>query len=118
MYQDILNMTYNQCRETYPNFKSISRAKKMISMKNDSSIDSYSDDSDIIVMYDMVDDSKPLVLDERLDAKGYRLSEVRAHIGKVERELEDYCAVVVLSDDKKFIDIVLTLKSIYQALLK
>lgn len=117
MYSDLVNTPYSQARVKFPQYVGADSAKRIISLKNTPDIDSYSSESDLVLFYSVIEDSTPLLIVERLQRKLIRLHKLKKYIKKLQRELEDYNATVQISADRKFIDIVLLKKNVYERLM-
>lgn len=116
MYKDVLNLSYSQCREVYPQFVSIDKANKVIAMKNGNDIDSISNESDILVYYDIIVDSKPLMLVERISCKDKSVGEVEQIVEKERVFIPNYHFNITVSEDKCFVDVVLMDRNVYERL--
>lgn len=116
MYNEILKLTYTEAIRAFPQFESVNSMRKVITFKNDSSLDTYSSKSDIIVYYDIVSDSTPLLLIERLQKKGVNSFTLNKAMSKLNKSLHGYVAVTQVSDDKQFVDIVVVKDNIYKSI--
>jgi len=100
----------------FPDYESISNSRKVVALVNNGDLDSYAKDSDIVVYYDIVTDSNPLVLVERLDSVSYKFADVKKALDNERKVINGYSVTVTKSSDSRFIDIVLTMSNIYEAL--
>jgi len=118
MYDVIMDTTYSKAREKYEQFVDTDSAKRIIAIKNSASISSLSDTSDIIIYYSVIEDSTPLLAVERMDKSEVKMWRVRRVVKKVNRENQHYKAAWSISDDKKYVDIIVVKRSIYESLYK
>lgn len=116
MYKNILSSSYTQIRQKYQKFESINSVRKIITFKNDETLDSYSRLSDVVVYYDVISDSTPLLLVERLQRCDVRMFHLKMVVRKLNKELIGYVASVEQSDDNTFVDIVVVKSNIYNSL--
>lgn len=117
MYDGILNCNYKELREKYPMPNSFSNGRKAVSLKNAEDIDSFSNKSDILVYYDLVDESTPLMIVERVpDEEFSSVEELEAMVDRLNNEISGYVVRYSVAEDKEFVDITLVKKNIYDAL--
>ena len=116
MYEKLLSLTYKECREMFPEYESISNSRKVVALVNNGNLDSYAKNSDIVIYYDIVTDSSPLVLVERLDSISHKFVDVKKVLDKESKSIKGYSVTVSKSSDNRFIDVVLTMRNIYEAL--
>lgn len=119
MYNEVLSYTYLEAREVYPQFTSMSKERKIVSMKNEGLIDSFTNDSDIIVYYDMIEDSPPLLLIERLCLKEsgickgfFNRGKLQWKVRKFHKEITDYYISLEKSKLGNYLDIIVVKKNI------
>ena len=115
MYSKILKLTYTEAVKAFPQFESVNSIRKVITFKNDSSLSTYSSKSDVIVYYDIVSDSAPLLLIERLKRSDVKLFSLNKAVKKLNKLLSDHVAVTRVSDDKMYVDIVVVKNNIYKS---
>ncbi|MCI9050337.1 MAG: hypothetical protein HFI05_00195 [Lachnospiraceae bacterium] len=118
MYKDILCLSYTQVRKKFPEFESINSVRKVVTFKNTYELDTYANDSDIIAYYDVIGDSTPLLLIERQLKSKVRISKIKLIIKRFNKENKEYIASFHISNNKKYIDITIVKRNIYESLME
>lgn len=118
MYSDILGATYSQVSHRFQQFVSTDVFKRVITLRNTDNIDSYSNDSDIVIYYSVIKDASPLLVVERLEKYECKFSAVKRFVKKLNKELIGYIANYQISKNKQYIDIILVKDNLYENLTK
>lgn len=118
MYKNILDSSYTQVRSKFSQFESINSIRKVITFKNDNSLDTFSKLSDIIVYYDVISDSTPLLLVERIKRTDVNIFLMKIAVKKLNKLLDGYVASIKKSSDKIFVDIVVVKSNIYNSIVE
>ena len=118
MYKDILCLSYTQVMKKFPEFESINSVRKVVTFKNTYELDTYANDSDIIAYYDVIGDSTPLLLIERQLKSKVRISKIKLIIKRFNKENKEYIASFHISNNKKYIDITIVKRNIYESLME
>lgn len=112
----MLSLTYSQAVEEYP-ATGISTARKAITIRNTESVESISNGSDIIVYYDLVSDSTPLLLVERINVTEIDLDDLHQQARQLDDALEGYVVQVVDCDNPDYYDVVVVKRNIYASVM-
>lgn len=119
IYGDIINSSYDELREKFPRFQSLSPEQKVVAMYNGNDIESYSNNSDIIVYYDILNADRPLLVVERVPDSEFESAEQLEEFVKETNELiEDYVVAYDVVEDKEYVDISLTRNRLYENIIK
>lgn len=119
IYGDIINSSYDELREKFPRFQSLSPEQKVVAMYNGNDIESYSNNSDIIVYYDILNADRPLLVVERVPDSEFESAEQLEEFVKETNELiEDYVVAYAVVEDKEYVDISLTRNRLYENIIK
>lgn len=116
LFKEIFNLTYSEARERYPEFETKSKTRKAITMKNGVNIDSVSNNSDILVYYDMLQDSAPLLLVERIPKSEAGWWKMRKVVKYINDDIDGYKASMQKSSDKKYVDLIVIKENIVSAI--
>lgn len=114
-YQEILKLTYSEVRARFPHIEGSSHTRKVITMKNTPELPTFVDGSDIVVYYDVINES-PLLLVERIPKDKVKRWGLKRKVKKISIQLEGYVATVTTSKDKMFYDINVIKTNIYENL--
>lgn len=112
MYGKLLALTFEEARGEFAGTISNCNSARLLITFNghNADLDTFSRDSDVIILYDMVD-RKPLMLIERVRKGSIGMAEV------IERELnQDYTCNLSTSDDGVYQDITIIRRAAYETL--
>lgn len=116
LFNQLVSLTYNEARETYPEFEDLNRVERTIVMHNSAKIDSMSNNSDIIVYYDIVENSKPLLIIERIPQAEYSLKALKMKIKQINESISGYKVVLSTKKSKGYYDVLVVAQSIYSSI--
>ena len=117
MYKEIVESSYDELRSKYPKFESISREQKIIAMYNSNNLDTYSNNSDIVVYYDCTEPTKPLLIVERVaDDEIESLESLNEFIKRAQADVPGYHVFYNIVEDKEYFDITIVKCNIYDSL--
>lgn len=119
IYGDIINSSYDELREKFPRFQSLSPEQKVVAMYNGNDIESYSNNSDIIVYYDILNADRPLLVVERVpDSEFESAEQLEEFVEETNKLIEDYVVAYDVVEDKEYVDISLTRNRLYENIIK
>lgn len=119
MYEEIITRTYDELREAYPEAASVFPESKMIAMLNGNTLNTYSNNSDILVYFDIINPDRPLLVVERVDDSEFESVEaLKKFIDNVNNEVEEYVASYNIVEDKNYVDITLVRNNVYDAMMR
>ena len=113
--RQLLSFTYEEMRKEVSDVEAFSTARKSIIIRS-KGIDSFGDDSDIVVCYDLLDDSVPLLLVERINKKDISLRKLKRRVRRLQSDFEDYIVEVVTTNSPLYYDVLVLKKNIYNRL--
>ena len=93
MYEEILSTSYDDAKRRFSDNKDNSNVAKIITLNNKGQIGAYSNDSEVLVFYDVIS-GEPLTLVERLDKVDVILSDLNRKIEDFNSNTEDYVASI------------------------
>jgi len=118
LYEDIVSCSFKELREKFPQFNSCSNGRKSIALKNIQELNTIGENSDILVYYDIVDSTEPLLITERLDETEIGSeSDLQSIIDKFNAESVDYVATLSKVDGKAYFDVNVVKKNIYESVV-
>lgn len=117
MYSGLLNVLYSEARDVFKAYIGNDSAKRIITLKNIDSLDTLSNNSDILLYYNVLQNSTPLLLVERMSRKEARKVHAKREVRKMKHSLHNYVANYKVSDDKKFVDIIVMKGNVYENLM-
>ena len=117
-FKKILSLTYSEARAQYPVAGNVCAARRIITFRNDTNVDSLSSESDVVVYYDVVTESTPLLLVERIKRSEMTFEEVLKYTRQIQEELDDYVIQAVECSNIDYIDIVIVKKNIVENILR
>ena len=109
MYKEILKLYYADAHKKFTDSKSHSSIANVITLNNKEDIDSFSNDSQIIIYYDVIS-GEPLTLIERIDADSVNMLEAKGKVEVFNRESVNYVAEI--SESAEFVDIIVVHKNL------
>lgn len=119
IYGDIINSSYDELREKFPRFQSLSPEQKVVAMYNGNDIESYSNNSDIIVHYDILNSDRPILVVERVpDSEFESAEQLEEFINETNKLIKDYVVAYDVVEDKEYVDISLTRNGLYENIIK
>lgn len=120
MYSKILNVKYSEIRERFVKFDAVDIGKRIITLSNLEYLDTVSNDSDIVVYYNVMGDTTPIMLVERLDASTVQERKVKALVGQFNSENGEYVAALrKVKKDKgmgSYLDVTVVRRRVYENL--
>lgn len=114
-YKEILKLSYTEAKTRYPQSEGSSHTQKVIVFKNTPELPTFAEGSDIIIYYDMINET-PLLLVERIPKGKVKRWGLRKKVKKISMQLDNYVAVVNTSKDKMYYDINVIKTNIYASL--
>jgi hypothetical protein len=91
----------------------------MIAMLNGNTLNTYSNNSDILVYFDIINPDRPLLVVERVDDSEFESVEaLKKFIDDVNNEVEEYVASYNIVEDKNYVDITLVRNNVYDAIMR
>lgn len=115
MYEQILGVRWSEVRtEKYFGYVAIDPVKRIITIRNNCTVDSFSDSSDIVVYYNMLEDSYPILVVERVAKKSCSKRKFKAAMKKLRQEMSEYR--LLQSEYDEYYDIVLIKDSLFISL--
>lgn len=120
MYSKILNVKYSEIRERFVKFDAVDIGKRIITLSNLEYLDTVSNDSDIVVYYNVMGDTTPIMLVERLDASTVQERKVKVLVGQFNSENGEYVATLrKVKKDKgmgSYLDVTVVRRRVYENL--
>lgn len=115
LYDDIIDLTFAEVRSKFTNFDSVSSANKVIVFSNCPEVGSFSDESDIIVQFDFIN-NKVMYISERIpihEVKGFfNKKKLKIKVREFNILRNDFLATYNYSSNKKYVDLVVVKKTI------
>ncbi len=78
MYSNIINVKFSEVREKFPGFQGIDKVKRIFTLANVEGLDTFADSSDVIVFYNVMEDSTPILVIERVENKAGQARKAKA----------------------------------------
>lgn len=121
MYSNILNVKFSEIREKFKKFDSLDVGKRIITLTNMKELDTVSDDSDVIVYYNVMGDTTPVMLIERIKMSSIKEKQLRKDIETFNKESGEYIANIirVKKESKQaedYLDILVVRERVYENL--
>lgn len=120
MYSNILNVKFSEIRKKFVKFDSVDAGKRIITLTNLEGLDTVSNDSDIIVYYNVMENTTPVMLVERVSTVTVQEKQVRAMAELFNQENKEYVASVKrVKKTKKagdYLDILVVRRRVYENL--
>ena len=104
LYNEVLDLTYDEVREKFPKVESANALEKVICLENGNDITSFSNDSAIMIWFDL-GTNKPMIIAERVRRKPFVKLQINRVLKQARREMQDYSVTVGISNNKKGYDI-------------
>lgn len=117
-FKKLLGMPFNSVAEEYEGVIQVDSMRHIINIKGISLNDSLSNNSDVIVFYDIVGDGQPLMVIERIDTKQWKSLALRKRVREMKEFVKEKFVVTVVRNKKGFVDITLIKRSVYDKLSK
>ena len=121
MYSNILNVKFSEIREKFRKFDSVDVGKRIITLTNLEELDTVSDDSDIIVYYNVMGDTTPVMLVERIMVSSIKEKQIGEYVETFNRENGEYVASIKKTKlgskpTESYLDILVVRKRVYENL--
>lgn len=102
MFSEIVNYKYSEVKRKYHNIKSMDNVSKVITMNNCDDIDSYSNQSDILIYFDVVTEEL-LTIVERLEKTTVNMSELHGKVDEFNSQHVNYVASI--NENEEYVDL-------------
>lgn len=112
-FKKLLSMSFNTVLEQYDDVIQVDSARHIVNIKGSYMNDSFSDDSMVVVFYNIIGDEKPLLVIERVKAKQWRKLTFRKRVRETKNSIKGEYVVSIGKTKRGFVDIILTKRSIY-----
>lgn len=121
MYSNILNVKFSEIREKFRKFDSVDVGKRIITLTNLEELDTVSDDSDIIVYYNVMGNTTPVMLVERIMVSSIKEKQIGEYVETFNRENGEYVASIKKTKlgskpTESYLDILVVRKRVYENL--
>lgn len=115
MYKGILEMSMSSLLQREDLTYEINRLKGIITFRATSDLDAFSDKSNVIVYYSVLEDSKPLLLVERIPVNVMSIKALKRRVRRCSEDssMLNYMITIDKSEDKDYIDVVFIVKNVY-----
>ena len=115
MYDKILGTKFSEARVKLGCFDSVDKVKRVFTLSNTGDFDTCFPDSDVIVIFNVMGDTTPIIVVERVRYSESALKEAYAALERFNNddyyaEVEDYAGL------RDFVDIVLIRRRLYDCL--
>jgi len=94
MYSNIINVRFSEVREKFPGFHGLDKAKRIFTLMNVGGLDTFEDNSDVIVFYNVMEDSTPILVIERVENKAGQVKKAKDAVMKFNKAVTGYIAEV------------------------
>ena len=102
MFSEIVNYKYSEVKRNYHNIKIMDNVSKVITMNNCDDIDSYSNQSDILIYFDVVTEEL-LTIVERLEKTTVNMSELQGKVDEFNSQHVNYVASI--NENEEYVDL-------------
>lgn len=117
MYSNILNVKYSEIRKQFKKFDTVDIEKRVLTLTNLPYLDTVSEDSDVIVYYNVMGNTTPIMLVERIPYTKGLEREARRRLREFSEKNSEYVAKVRLGEKRsKWFDIIVVRGTVYESL--
>ncbi len=119
MYEKILTTIFSDFRKVFPE-AGVNYTTKICTLHNCDRAGIVQVESDIIVFYDCLEDSTPLLVIERIDDEALEdlgdIDGLEALIKDIEKELDGYVIAYNIVENKEYVDVTIVKNNVYNVL--
>lgn len=115
-FNKLLKEKFSDVAEEYEGVVDVHTAQKIVVIKGKGTNDTISDSSDVLVYYDVVGDSRPLIVIERISGAEITRCKVKRAVRRLNRELRGRYTVTLKRAGNNYYDVILVKTSIADAL--
>lgn len=117
MIYDFLRLSFDETVAKYPETDCLDRTRKALAYTEGNTLDSLSDNSDLLLYYDCVQPTVPLMVVERLSDEEVVSTEVLEHFAEaLNRLYSDYVFYYNILEDKEYVDFSAVRRNVYDVL--
>lgn len=112
-YQELVQLNFTDASRRFQKIESISQTRRVIATKSTEELPTYMVGSDLVLYYDVLSDSEPLLVVERIPRKTASVWKIKRSTKRWDKHIPNYVITVNKSQDGLFTDICLVKSNIY-----
>lgn len=112
-YQELVQLNFTDASRRFQKIESISQTRRVIATKSTEELPTYMVGSDLVLYYDVLSDSEPLLVVERIPRKTASVWKIKRLTKRWDKHIPNYVITVNKSQDGLFTDICLVKSNIY-----
>jgi hypothetical protein len=117
MIYDFLKLSFEELVEKYPQADCVDRARKAVAFTEGNTLDTFSDNSDVLLYYDCLKPDRPLMVVERLtDEEAVSAEALESFIDGLNIMYDDYVFYYNVLTDKEYVDVTAVRRNVYDVL--